>query len=105
MICNKCKLNVDTQQVLCIDCVKHFSRSITQAFFLEMQQGALATKEILDGDISDMLTGKINELENCCEHGDHLAMPGMRFCSPECMACESESLNGCDGMCEVKDGK
>lgn len=37
--------------------------------------------------------------ENVCEHGDHLAPVGQRFCSKECERCECESKNGCDGIC------
>jgi hypothetical protein len=39
---------------------------------------------------------------NVCEHGDHPAPAGKRFCSPACQRCESESRNretGCDGIC------
>lgn len=38
---------------------------------------------------------------NGCEHGDHAAPPGKRFCSEACARCEieSESENGCDGIC------
>jgi hypothetical protein len=36
-----------------------------------------------------------------CEHGDHPAEDGKRFCSRECARCEHESDNegGCDGIC------
>lgn len=37
--------------------------------------------------------------ENCCEHGDHVAPAGKRFCSEACLKCEHESENGCDGYC------
>lgn len=38
---------------------------------------------------------------NVCEHGDHPAPDGHRFCSAACQQCESESLGdeGCDGIC------
>lgn len=38
---------------------------------------------------------------NCCEHGDHEAPEGKRFCSADCLRCEyeSESEDGCDGIC------
>lgn len=39
---------------------------------------------------------------NCCEHGDHPAPPGKRFCSLSCAKCErtecDESLD-CAGRC------
>ena len=44
--------------------------------------------------------------ENVCEHGDHPAPDGKRFCSDECRRCEHESEDeetGCDGICEKKD--
>jgi hypothetical protein len=36
-----------------------------------------------------------------CEHGDHHAPPGKRFCSDACARCEheSESEGGCDRLC------
>jgi hypothetical protein len=42
-----------------------------------------------------------NDGVNVCEHGDHEAPPGKRFCSEACIACEHESTgeNGCDGIC------
>lgn len=40
---------------------------------------------------------------NTCEHGDHSAPEGQRFCSPECQRCESASDKpedeGCSGIC------
>lgn len=36
---------------------------------------------------------------NVCEHGDHPAPAGQRFCSEACQRCEAESVNGCDGLC------
>jgi hypothetical protein len=39
---------------------------------------------------------------NCCEHGDHPAPVGKRFCSEACCRCEHESTNaetGCDNIC------
>lgn len=38
---------------------------------------------------------------NTCEHGDHEAPEGKRFCSEACLRCEheSEGENGCDGIC------
>jgi len=37
---------------------------------------------------------------NACEHGDHPAPAGKRFCSYECETCECSSLIwGCDGLC------
>lgn len=44
--------------------------------------------------------------ENCCEHGDHAAPEGKRFCSEACLRCEHESQNpdtGCDGICQKSD--
>lgn len=41
--------------------------------------------------------------ENVCEHGDHPAPPGNRFCSYGCQTCEGNAFgkfNGCDGTCE-----
>lgn len=43
-----------------------------------------------------------DEEKNCCEHGDHPAPDGKRFCSPECARCEVESEceeTGCDNIC------
>lgn len=39
---------------------------------------------------------------NTCEHGDHPAPEGKRFCSTACARCEHESEDeetGCDGIC------
>lgn len=40
---------------------------------------------------------------NVCEHGDHEAPEGKRFCSPECEACEhngeAEAVDGCANLC------
>jgi hypothetical protein len=41
---------------------------------------------------------------NVCEHGDHAAPPGQRFCSPDCQACESADHGAdeeCAGLCEL----
>jgi hypothetical protein len=42
------------------------------------------------------------ETENCCEHGDHRAPQGQRFCSDACARCENYSTGdeGCDGICQ-----
>jgi hypothetical protein len=38
--------------------------------------------------------------ENTCEHGDHPAPDGKRFCSYACLRCEhSAAEQGCDGTC------
>jgi hypothetical protein len=40
--------------------------------------------------------------ENVCEHGDHPAPKGKRFCSPECAQCElldADFSVGCAGLC------
>lgn len=40
--------------------------------------------------------------ENVCEHGDHPAPAGQRFCSPECKRCEATDADfsvGCAGIC------
>lgn len=40
--------------------------------------------------------------ENCCEHGDHPAPPGLRFCSGACARCELADHDGtmeCAGIC------
>lgn len=40
--------------------------------------------------------------ENCCEHGDHPAPPGKRFCSYACQTCEGHTgpFSGeCAGLC------
>lgn len=39
--------------------------------------------------------------ENGCEHGDHAAPAGKRFCSDACARCEHESSgeSGCDNIC------
>ncbi len=40
------------------------------------------------------------QAENVCEHGDHPAPEGKRFCSEACERCEHESAHGgCDGIC------
>ena len=44
--------------------------------------------------------------ENCCEHGDHPAPAGKRFCSVACERCESAPPDygvrdsGCSGLCD-----
>lgn len=40
---------------------------------------------------------KIEEAANVCEHGDHEAPDGKRFCSDECLQCEHdvELCSGC----------
>lgn len=43
-----------------------------------------------------------NADENVCEHGDHVAPPGRRFCSPECARCElaeCDDADECAGIC------
>lgn len=43
--------------------------------------------------------------QNTCEHGDHSAPPGKRFCSNLCEKCEHESKNpdtGCDNICGLE---
>jgi hypothetical protein len=39
---------------------------------------------------------------NVCEHADHPAPHGKRFCSYACETCEINSFGrfGCDGLCE-----
>jgi len=39
------------------------------------------------------------DLTNCCEHGDHLAPEGKRFCSDSCRQCEISGDEGCIGLC------
>ncbi len=43
---------------------------------------------------------------NVCEHGDHPAPDGARFCSYDCERCEHDSvgINGCDGLCRIATG-
>lgn len=45
------------------------------------------------------------EDENVCEHGDHPAPAGKRFCSEACERCEHESKgeNGCDALCYLNE--
>lgn len=46
--------------------------------------------------------------ENVCEHGDHPAPAGRRFCSFECEACEHATygINTCRNICGLnKDAK
>ena len=41
--------------------------------------------------------------ENCCEHGDHPAPAGLRFCSSACARCEVADHDGtkeCAGICK-----
>lgn len=43
-------------------------------------------------------------MENVCEHGDHEAPEGKRFCSKECEACEHAiSEDGCSNLCGRRD--
>ena len=41
--------------------------------------------------------------ENVCEHGDHSAPPGLRFCSTACARCEvaehDATKEECSGLC------
>lgn len=41
------------------------------------------------------------EHPNVCEHGDHEAPPGQRFCSEGCRKCDSadQTGNDCAGLC------
>ena len=45
--------------------------------------------------------------ENCCEHGDHAAPPGKRFCSAACAACEAGTgyCSECGPPCDECDGR
>lgn len=42
-------------------------------------------------------------VENVCEHGDHAAPAGKRFCSVACETCEHDTFGrfdeGCSGLC------
>ena len=44
-----------------------------------------------------------DEAENVCEHGDHPAPPGKRFCSRACWECEAaecdHTVQECAGLC------
>jgi hypothetical protein len=44
---------------------------------------------------------------NVCEHGDHPAPEGKRFCGPECAECEitefDDRIYDCAGIC-LRDG-
>ncbi len=47
------------------------------------------------------------DADNCCEHGDHAAPPGQRFCSPACEECEHATggigtLATCAGICDIR---
>jgi len=76
-----------------------------------MELGVLEADKLLIGDAQDHLadiTSRIRALitptdneENVCEHGDHPAPPGKRFCSETCQRCEEQSTSegGCDGIC------
>lgn len=51
----------------------------------------------------DELGRVMKPAENCCEHGDHAAPPGKRFCSYACQTCEGHAggfSEGCSGLCE-----
>lgn len=53
----------------------------------------------------DPVTVAPKDDENTCEHGDHPAPPGKRFCSYACETCEHNMFgrndeNGCNGLCE-----
>lgn len=52
-------------------------------------------RELAFADRLDMPEG------NNCEHGDHAAPEGQRFCSTACQRCEHESNEetGCDNIC------
>ncbi len=53
------------------------------------------------------MRGLRNQTVNTCEHGDHPAPVGQRFCSTACQRCESmEQLDGetCAGLCMRIDG-
>lgn len=40
------------------------------------------------------------DAKGVCEHGDHPAPRGARFCSEACASCERDSeIEGCDGIC------
>lgn len=39
------------------------------------------------------------QTENCCEHGDHPAPIGKRFCSPECQTCDAADTPTDDAEC------
>ena len=45
---------------------------------------------------------------NVCEHGDHPAPEGQRFCSRECAECDrtdgEDENDGCSGICNRNDG-
>lgn len=48
-------------------------------------------------------TADVTTRPNVCEHGDHTAPAGQRFCSAACERCEHESMDpedeGCSGLC------
>ena len=59
--------------------------------------------EQYDATKSSVVEGLILTNANVCEHGDHLAPVGSRFCSEACCKCEHESLDpntGCDDICK-----
>lgn len=76
---------------------KPYSLPFELAWSIEKE---LEADEALDaeGDNED------EEEENCCEHGDHPAPVGQRFCSKECADCESSeqiSDHGCNNICRL----
>lgn len=56
-----------------------------------------ALSSLLGGGEHGSPTGEF--CENVCEHGDHPAPLGVRFCSDACRRCERESEGGCDNIC------
>jgi hypothetical protein len=61
--------------------------------------------------LNDQLVWSSSDLDiidggNCCEHGDHPAPSGKRFCSPECDECEHSPHNddgSCSGICNCSE--
>ncbi|MBZ4371498.1 hypothetical protein [Corallococcus sp. AS-1-6] len=69
---------------------------------------AMAERDVALEDLRNALSAlpaetTPEEWENTCEHGDHAAPAGQRFCSLACQRCEAESINpddeGCSGVC------
>jgi hypothetical protein len=60
-----------------------------------------AAKQIARFVVGEDGAGAEQEVPNVCEHGDHPAPEGQRFCSPECQRCEGADQDGdeCAGLC------
>jgi hypothetical protein len=70
-----------------------------------LQLGAECDIDALIKAVSQQIEKSIyNSQEiNCCEHGDHPAPDGQRFCSDECLKCEHD-IKLCAGCAQEEKG-